>query len=75
VLNVTSRIQGLCNELNADLLVSSELLEQMYYPERYLLKSHGLKHLKGRSEPLEIFSIAMGEVSNNTKSKMLRKVI
>jgi adenylate cyclase len=75
VLNVTSRIQGLSNELNADLLISSELLEQMHHPERYSLKSHGLKNLRGRSEPLEIFSIAKAEESNSTKPQLSRKAI
>lgn len=75
VLNVTSRIQGLCNELNADLLISSDLLQKLEPMDEYFAESFGTRILKGRSEPLEIFSISNAQLANDTKSQKLKKVI
>ncbi|MEQ9297591.1 MAG: adenylate/guanylate cyclase domain-containing protein, partial [Cyclobacteriaceae bacterium] len=62
VLNVTARIQGLCNEYQADLLVSGSLLEQLDLHEAFKTRHLGQRLLKGRDEPVEVY--AVGQVSN-----------
>lgn len=57
VLNVAARIQGLCSTYGEDLLLSYSLLSQLELPQQYKLKSYGTLELKGRKEPIEIYSI------------------
>ncbi len=57
VLNATSRIQGMCNDYRAELLVSEELISQLSLEEIFIVKSLGEVNLKGRTEPMELYSI------------------
>ena len=57
VLNVTSRIQGLCKEYQSDLLVSDELINLFDDSLNKNIKSIGTINLKGRSEPMKIYSV------------------
>lgn len=57
VLNVTARIQELSASYKADLLVSQPLLSQLNLKGKYGQKSHGTLELKGRTQPIGIFSI------------------
>jgi adenylate cyclase len=57
VLNVTARIQGLCNDYQADFLASHELITQLHTDSDFTTRSLGMVSLKGRSEPLEIFAV------------------
>jgi class 3 adenylate cyclase len=59
VLNATSRIQGLCNSYNVDLLVSADLLKELNLPSSWQLKSLGENELRGRNERMELFTIVM----------------
>ena len=54
VLNVTARIQGMCNQYEEDLLISGDLLS-LLNPEVINSKSLGEIQLKGREKPLELF--------------------
>jgi len=56
-LNTASRIEGMCNEYEKDLLLSQALKELI--EERKELKIHmvGEVQLRGKSEPLKIYSI------------------
>jgi adenylate cyclase len=58
VLNTAARIQGLCNQHQADLLVSEDLAQILQLPVKYAIKSVGETHLKGRSKPMELFVIS-----------------
>jgi len=49
VLNVTSRIQSLCNQLDTDLLISDDLLGGLNYTENLQFKCLGETKLKGKS--------------------------
>jgi adenylate cyclase len=57
VLNTSARIQGLCNQFGADLLVSDDLVKVLHLPATYAVTSVGETQLKGRSQPMELFAI------------------
>jgi len=59
VLNTTARIQSLCNQFGADLLVSEDLISVLNLPVSYSATSVGKTLLKGRSKPMELFVISM----------------
>ena len=65
VLNTTSRIQGLCNQLNSSLLISSELAERLGPVPNFETRSLGSIDLKGKAEPMELIAINR---RNNTPS-------
>jgi len=62
VLNTSARIQGLCNQFGADILVSEDLVKVLDLPAKYRIASVGETLLKGRSKPMRLFviSIPMG---------------
>ena len=55
VINSASRLQEVAKELNAELVVSNDLLEACGDIDGYAFSQHGPKMLRGRSEPLEIW--------------------
>jgi len=57
VLNVTARIQGMCNELGADLLVSGDLKGQLAWENGFEAKSLGEFDLRGRKEKVEVWGV------------------
>ena len=64
VLNTTSRIQGYCNELNADLLISGKLKDHLP-PCDYSFETKGTIALKGRVKTEELYSVAEGNSNND----------
>ena len=56
VLNVTARIQGMCNQFGEVLLISWELVEKLDL-RGFVLKSYGEIQLKGREKPLELHAV------------------
>ena len=59
VLNVTARIQNLCNSYNSDLLVSDKLLSLFKAPDNFTFEALGPLTLKGRKEPIELFAVGL----------------
>lgn len=57
VLNTTSRLQGLCNSLDADLLISQTLADLAPAPNGYLYERMGPQELKGKGKPLEVLRV------------------
>jgi adenylate cyclase len=57
VLNVTSRIQALCNNYQKDLLISSELADRLGGKNHLNFRSMDNVKLRGRKMPMEIFSV------------------
>ena len=57
VLNTTARIQGLCNQLNVDILISNVLLQKLDLYPLFQTKSLGETQLRGRGEKIELFTI------------------
>ncbi len=58
VLNTTARIQSLCKELKADLLISGAVKE-LLPPSHYRYSSKGEIELKGRNKKEELFSVTL----------------
>ena len=59
VLNTSARIQGLCNQFGADLLISEDLVKALQLAAGYSVTSVGETLLKGRSKPMELFAISI----------------
>ncbi|UZR99182.1 adenylate/guanylate cyclase domain-containing protein [Chondrinema litorale] len=57
VLNATARIQGLCNSLNTDLLLSSDLAEILNPDNKLQLKVLGEFNLRGKEESKELYTV------------------
>ena len=57
MLNSTSRIQGLCNEYNVDLLVSEELIKNLNLESEYTVKWLGENELKGKTKNIDLFTV------------------
>ena len=57
VLNTTARMQGLCNELGADLLISRELQELIPGDYPYGFRPKGSFELRGRARKGELFEV------------------
>jgi len=57
VLNTTSRIQEECNRHNADLLVSSILLQRLTRSDDYHASAIGEIQLKGKKEKVELYTV------------------
>jgi len=59
VLNTTSRIQGLCNTYNVDILISGDLIRKMNFDSEFTTVSLGENELRGRDEKVELFTILL----------------
>lgn len=57
VLNTAARLQELCNEYDAGLLISDSLYHKLKWTGRYAAKSLGTIQLKGKLKPMEVFQI------------------
>ena len=53
-VNLASRIEGLCRDLDADILLSAAFANRL--DEGAKLESRGYHRLKGIDEPVEVFS-------------------
>ena len=57
VLNTTSRIESVCNQLQARLLVSAALMEQLTLPDGIEAEALGAVALRGKQKPLALFRL------------------
>lgn len=57
VLNTAARIQGLCDKLGGELLVSKQLQDAMTERGEYAFESKGAQQLKGKAEEMEVFAV------------------
>jgi adenylate cyclase len=57
VLNTTARIQELCNNYNADILISNDLINKMNLNSTFQIKSLGKTNIRGRDKKVELFTI------------------
>ena len=58
VLNVAARIQSLCRQLNADLLVSKPLMDKLDDPNDFTIEDLGAVELKGRMQTIGVVSVS-----------------
>jgi class 3 adenylate cyclase len=59
VLNTTSRIQAECNKNNVDLLLSSDLVEQIQLNDEYQQTALGEISLKGKKDKVLLYTIRL----------------
>ncbi len=57
VLNTTARIEGLCNSLGVDNLVSEQLASRLAPAPRFRVKAMGRRALRGRDERADLFTL------------------
>ena len=56
IINISTRIQGLCNYYKADLLISEDIAKRLQLPVIYQMRSVGENLLKGRDKTMELFN-------------------
>lgn len=61
VINTASRIQGLCNTFNSELLVSKHLLERSFITLKYAADFLGDLELRGKEKALKVYAITKKE--------------
>lgn len=61
VLNTTARVQGLCNILKADILLSASLVKKLDLNSHFESTSLGENVLKGKDEKIELFTLSIKE--------------
>ncbi|UUW08701.1 adenylate/guanylate cyclase domain-containing protein [Flavobacterium plurextorum] len=57
VLNATARIEGLCNQYDADILISDALVQQLELSPCYKAESIGKNTLRGKDGQFELFTL------------------
>lgn len=57
-LNVAARIQGLCNELDSELLVSGQLLGALSLGDKFSLENRGEYELRGRGAAVKLSAVS-----------------
>lgn len=62
-LNTAARIEGKCNELKRDLLVSGNLAEALEQEGGFSVEKMGDEILRGKKEPVAVYGVADGEES------------
>jgi adenylate cyclase len=62
VLNTTARIEGICNTLNKNFIVSDYLISKMGSTKKYRLEPLGEKPLKGKQHPVRISAVHQPEI-------------
>ena len=61
VLNTAARIQGLCKEVNQELLISNDLCAQLDINQQFKTTALGSFNLRGKQADIEIFKVAEKE--------------
>jgi adenylate cyclase len=56
-VNTSARIQGKCNELNSDFLISETLMKELKIKSEFKIEPKGNILLRGKKEEINIFSI------------------
>jgi len=75
VLNVTARMESLCNEYEADLIVSKSLFNLLDKKHDILYEDLGAITLKGKDEKLELIKIHLTDQQFSEERKELEKVL
>ena len=67
VLNTTSRIQGLCNAYEVDLLISDPLMKKLRLNGSFQVKALGEKELKGKGERVGLYTLLPADKQTRSK--------
>jgi adenylate cyclase len=75
VLNVTSRMESLCNELDADILISKSLFNLLDKKHEILYEDLGAVTLKGKDEKMELVKVFSPNTSYQKERREIEKVL
>ena len=64
VINTSSRVQGMCNVLHHDLLITSSIINNENSLQGFEIKSVGRHNLKGKGIETELFSVLLKSHNN-----------
>jgi adenylate cyclase len=56
-MNTAARIRSMCNDLNVPFILSEDFMSDFHQPFGYEISEIGKLELKGRSEPVKLFSL------------------
>jgi adenylate cyclase len=56
-VNTTARIRGICHEVNESFVLSGDFMKDFHTPHGYKIKAIGRIELKGRNEPVKLYSM------------------
>jgi adenylate cyclase len=56
-MNTTARIRSMCNELNESFILSEDFMKDFEPPSNYEISKIGSTELKGKDEPIKLFSL------------------
>lgn len=56
-MNTTARLRSMCNDLNESFILSEDFMQDFHQPHGYLIDKIGMMELKGRAEPVKLFSL------------------
>jgi adenylate cyclase len=56
-MNTTARIRSMCNDLNESFILSEDFMLDFEQPQNYQIDKIGTMELKGRAEPVKLFSL------------------
>ena len=68
VLNTTARIEGKCNDLKQDLLISEDMLHVIRMTDDLLVEEKGVIELKGKANKLRLYGITLSKLYNTVKA-------
>ena len=57
IMNTTARIRSMCNDLNESFILSEDFTIDFHAPHGYQIDNIGTMELKGRSEPVKLYSL------------------
>lgn len=75
VLNVTARMESLCNKYEADILVSKSLFNLLDKKHEIIYDDLGALSLKGKDEKLELVKIYLSGSSYEAGRKEIEEVL
>ena len=58
-MNTTARIRSMCNELNESFMISEDFMTDFEVPATYRVEKIGTMELKGKTEPIKLFSLKL----------------
>ena len=58
-MNTTARIRSMCNDLDEPYILSEDFMSGFHQPHGYDIDKIGTMELKGRSEPIQLFSLKL----------------
>ena len=56
-MNTAARIRSMCNDLNESFILSEDFMMDFHQPHGYQIEKIGTMELKGRIEPVKLFSL------------------